>query len=75
MYPEPGWVVIAGTVSDRDVATEPTRMYLWRVLAITTHSGSPPKHLSGELVKGQQWSSVQFDYLLHGSCRHCRRHR
>ena len=38
----------AGVVSDcqdrerQDVATEPTGMSLWRVLAITNHPGSPP---------------------------------
>ena len=41
VYPEPGWVVTARTVSDKDVATEPTWMSSWRVLAIITHPGSP----------------------------------
>ena len=50
MCPEPGWVVGARTVSDREVATERTRMYLQRVLAVTTHPGSPLEN-----TVRQQW--------------------
>ena len=37
---KPGRGVTAGTVSDRDVATERTWMYLQRVLAVTPRPGS-----------------------------------
>ena len=39
--PELGWVLTARTVSDKDVATEPTWMSLWRVLAVSTRPNSP----------------------------------
>ena len=73
--PEPEWLVITRTVSDREVATEPTGTCLWRVLAITSHPGSPPTN-----YVGQQWLEL---FLLscdiackterHRSCASCAR--
>jgi len=48
--PEPGWELGARTVSDKDVATEFTGMYLQRVLAVNTHPGSPTDELSETAV-------------------------
>jgi len=54
--PEPGWVVGARTVSDKDVATELTGKYSQRVLAVNTHPGSPPPVT--------QWDSSGPDTLI-----------
>ena len=54
--PELGWELIARTVSDREVATELTRTYLQRVLAINTLPGSPPDN-----TVRQQWAGYIFE--------------
>ena len=61
--PELGWVLTARTVSDREVATELTRTYLQRVLAVNTHPGSPLDKLSGTAVGTLQIQRVANDSI------------